>query len=50
MACVVYTGALGDRNLDCPAVMCAEPCPQGQYLALNDEGCETCDCYDPCEV
>lgn len=36
-------------NPDCPAVMCAVPCPQGQYLALNDEGCETCDCYDPCE-
>ena len=31
-------------------MMCLEPCPQGQYIALNDQGCETCDCYDPCEV
>jgi len=30
--------------------MCAEPCPQGEYIALNEQGCETCDCYDPCEV
>jgi len=43
------TGAPG-ANPDCPTVMCLVPCPQGQYLALNDQGCETCDCYDPCEV
>ena len=48
-AAFVHTGAMGEHP-DCPSVMCLEPCPQGEYLALNDQGCETCDCYDPCEV
>ena len=42
----------GTQNADmpCASVMCAEPCPPGQYLAVNEYGCEICDCYDPCEV
>ena len=35
---------------NCATVMCLEPCPAGQYLRINEHGCETCDCYDPCEV
>jgi len=35
--------------MPCAIPMCAKPCPEGWWLALNDQGCETCNCYDPCQ-
>jgi hypothetical protein len=34
---------------ECAIPQCSTPCPEGQYLALDSRGCETCDCYDPCQ-
>ena len=35
---------------ECPLVQCAytEDCQYG--FAKNADGCQTCDCYDPCQV
>jgi hypothetical protein len=42
------TDDTGDQY-PCAIPQCATPCPEGQYLAEDEHGCETCDCYDPCQ-
>ena len=47
---VLVVGALVVARKQCPRLLCSEQCPAGQTHRVDDRLCETCDCFDPCQV
>ncbi|ESN98228.1 hypothetical protein HELRODRAFT_193006 [Helobdella robusta] len=52
MTCEVFTVPTHYDYYDviCAEPMCSDLCPAGQFLKPNEDGCDTCECFDPCKM